>query len=167
MIDGPTGTFGQFCHHVVAVAEECDVEVDVVGWFARNVNLWHFFVDIVGTVNVLISVLKLRRRKKEDSHFGDRGDFHGCADDDYQVDYGGVVLCEAIEKAAGKLLAKERDVGLGTLVWVYSRETDLNSPSSRQAEGHRSVHHLQSRSGLILTWTCHWTYAYVYEVVYR
>lgn len=55
MVDGPASTFGQFGHYIVAVAEECDVKVDVVGWFARNVNLRHLFVDIVGTVEMLVS----------------------------------------------------------------------------------------------------------------
>jgi hypothetical protein len=50
MVDGPIGTFCQFCHHIVTVAEECDVEVDVIGWFARDVDLWYFFVDVIGTV---------------------------------------------------------------------------------------------------------------------
>jgi hypothetical protein len=48
VIDGPVGTFGQFCNHVVAVAEEGYIEVDVVGWFAGDVNLWYLFVDVVG-----------------------------------------------------------------------------------------------------------------------
>jgi hypothetical protein len=51
MIDCPIGTFGQFCNHVVAVAEEGYVEVYVVGWFARDVDLWYFFVDVVGAVS--------------------------------------------------------------------------------------------------------------------
>lgn len=34
MVDGPAGTFGQLCYYVIAVAEECDVEVDMIGWLA-------------------------------------------------------------------------------------------------------------------------------------
>lgn len=64
MLDGPTSTIGQFGHYIVAVAEECDVEVDVVGWFARDVDLRHLFVDIVGTVEMLVSDWMLRNERK-------------------------------------------------------------------------------------------------------
>lgn len=50
MVDGPAGAFGKLCYHVVAIAEECDVEVDVVGRFAGDVDLRHLLVDIVWAV---------------------------------------------------------------------------------------------------------------------
>lgn len=115
MIDGPASTFGQFGHYIVAVAEKCDVEVDVVGWFARDVDLRHLFVDIVGTIDRSISILRLRKQRKKDLHLGDRGNLHGCANNDDQVDYGGIVLCKSVEEAVGKFLAEEGNVGLQSI----------------------------------------------------
>lgn len=112
MIDGPISTFGQFGYHIVAIAEERDVEVDVIGWLARDIDLRHFFVDIVGTIMRSGQCFDIERGEEGSLHLGDRGNFHGCADDDDQVDYGGIVLCKSVEEAVGKLFAKESDVGL-------------------------------------------------------
>ena len=85
----------------------------MVGWFAGDVDLRYLLVDIVRAGGLLVGDWKLETgRGRKDSHLGDRSDFHGCADDNDQVDYGSVVLCESIEEAAGKLFAKERNVGL-------------------------------------------------------
>lgn len=112
MLNSPASTFGQFGNDIIAVAEKCNVEVDVVGWFARDVDLRNLFVDIVGTIDKPVSVLRLENERKESLHLRNRGHFHGCADDDYQVDYSGVVLCQSVEEAIGKLFAEESDVGL-------------------------------------------------------
>lgn len=128
MIDGPACASGQLCHHIIAVAEQCNVKVDVVGRFARNVDLRHFLVDVVGTVWYGGSAeSKSGKGEEVDVHLGDGGDLHGCADHDDQVDYGGVVLCQSVEEAAGKLLAEESDVGLQQSVMGAStrRQTRL------------------------------------------
>ena len=66
VVDGPAGAFGQFCYHVVAVAEECDVEVNVIGRFAGDVDLRHLLVDIVRAVlDVLVSEFEVEQEKAE------------------------------------------------------------------------------------------------------
>lgn len=50
MLNSPPSTFSQFGNDIIAVTKKCDVEVDVIGWFARDVDLRDFFVDVVGTI---------------------------------------------------------------------------------------------------------------------
>lgn len=73
VIDGPTSTFGQFGHHVVAVAEEGDVEIDVVGWLARNVDLRHFFVDIVGAIEKSGQCFDIEKRERKEADISETG----------------------------------------------------------------------------------------------
>lgn len=167
MVNGPASTFGQFSYHIVAVTEQCDVEVDVVGWFARDVDLRHLFVDIVRTVMRLVSDLVLNKEGKEALHLGDRGDFHRCANDDDQINYSGIMLCESVEEAVRQLLTEESNVGLEQSVSRTLARTERNSLSSRQAEVHRSGHHLQSRSGSILILTCRWICACACVVAFQ
>jgi hypothetical protein len=107
--------------------------------------------------DVLISDLRSGREegKEEGLHLRDRGNFHRCADDDDQIDYGGVVLCESVEEAAGKLLAEESNIGLHISVLKHLQESGLVSPSSHQVAEHHSVRRLQSRSDSTSILTCH------------
>ena len=115
----------------------------------------------------LVSDLVLRKEGKEALHLGDRGDFHRCANDDDQINYGGIVLCKSVEEAVGQLLAKESNVGLKQSVLRTLARTERNLPSSRQAEEHRSGHHLQNQSGSTLILTCRWICACACAVAFQ
>lgn len=49
MIDAPACALAQLGYHIVAVAEKCDVEVDVIRGFAGDVDLWDLCFNVVRT----------------------------------------------------------------------------------------------------------------------
>lgn len=100
-------------------------------------------------------------------HFRDRSHFHGCADDDYQVDYSGIVLGQSVEEAVGKFFAKESDVWLNKQSVCEYPRIKRDSPSSHQAGEHHNGHHLPNQSGSISTLTCRWKRACVCAVAFR
>jgi len=81
----------QLRNHDVAVAEEVDVEIDVVDRIARDVDLRYVAGEKVWD-------------------FGYGGDFHGRAHDDDEVDFVFIHVLEAVEEIVGQGFAEEGDV---------------------------------------------------------
>lgn len=63
MIELPSSTPTQFGYYIVAISEQCDVEIDVACRLSRNIDLWDLRGDIVwsaflSVANILIVWLK-------------------------------------------------------------------------------------------------------------
>lgn len=93
MLQIPVSPTTQLRHDYIAISQHVDIELDVRDGSTRDVYLWD-----------------VRREIWHD--FGDGGHFQGGADDDDEVDFVPIVVCETFGELIWKGLAEEGDVGL-------------------------------------------------------